>query len=128
MGLHEQDGLPPISRHSEFSPQGDGTHGFITTGCTGSGGGAVRNVVSENVFGKQQYFFLRGIGMQRVNGSPVNWFGQLQIGLWLITLHLALIPQVPGQGSMHFWFIHAFVSTHSELTTHSGRHLGGLPL
>lgn len=34
-GKHEQDGEFPISRHSEFGPQGDGTHGFLTSG-TGS--------------------------------------------------------------------------------------------
>lgn len=31
------------------------------------------------------------------------------------------------QGSKHFWFKQAKFATHSELTTHSGRQLGGDP-
>lgn len=63
-----------------------------------------------------------------INGSPVSCEGQLQIGLWFITWHLAPIPQVPGQGSLHFWFMHASAWAQSVLTTHSGLHVGGLPM
>jgi hypothetical protein len=54
--------------------------------------------------------------------------GQEQIGLWLKTSHFAPIPHVPGQGSMHFWLLHALFKAHSELVTHSGRHVGGEPI
>lgn len=29
---HEHEGVPPISRHCEFGPQGEGTHGFTMVG------------------------------------------------------------------------------------------------
>lgn len=45
-----------------------------------------------------------------------------------MTLHLAFIPHVPGQGSVHFWFMQALVKAHSELTVHSGLQPGGLPM
>lgn len=45
-----------------------------------------------------------------------------------MTSHLAPIPQVPMQGFRHFWFIQASISKHSELVTHSGLQLGGLPI
>lgn len=64
---------------------------------------------------------------QRAKGSPVKPGGQLQIGLWLTTWHLALTPQVPGQGSMHFCLTQALSWAQSELTMHSGRHVGGEP-
>ena len=68
------------------------------------------------------------IGIHLTNGSPVCLVGQLQIGLWLNTLHFAPIPQVPGQGSLHFWLLQASFSGHSEFVTHSGRQVGGLPM
>lgn len=49
------------------------------------------------------------------------------MGLWLITVHLAWSPQVPGQGSEHFCDIQAKCGWHSELPTHSGRQFGGVP-
>lgn len=63
-----------------------------------------------------------------MKGSPVKPRWQLHIGLWLITLHIAFNPQVPGQGLSHFWFIHALSRGHSELTIHSGRQFGGLSM
>lgn len=54
--------------------------------------------------------------------------GHTQIGLWLITLHWALFPQVPIQGSLHFWLIQANCEEHSELKRHSGLQFGGLPI
>lgn len=53
--------------------------------------------------------------------------GQLHTGLWLTTWHNAFQPQVPEQGSMHFWLLQAWFLGQSELTTHSGLQLGGLP-
>lgn len=63
-----------------------------------------------------------------MKGSPVKPGAQLHIGLWLTTWHLAFSPQVPGQGSIHFCFIHARSCTQSELTIHSGLQDGGLPI
>lgn len=63
-----------------------------------------------------------------VNGSPVYCGGQLHIGLWLTTWQMAPMPHVPGQGSTHFWLMQAWFRGHSELTTHSGLHVGGLPI
>lgn len=68
------------------------------------------------------------IGWHLEKGSPVRPGGQLQIGLWLMTMHWALSPHVPGQGSVQRWLIQASFGAHSELTTHSGRHDGGLPI
>lgn len=70
---------------------------------------------------------LRGMGEHLVNGSPVKPLLQLQIGLWLMTLHSAFRPQVFAQGSPHFWLIQALLAAHSELTTHSGLQAGGEP-
>lgn len=55
-------------------------------------------------------------------------FGQVQIGLCLTTMHFASIPQDPSHGLIHFWLLHALSEGQSELTTHSGRHKGGLPI
>lgn len=48
--------------------------------------------------------------------------------MWLITLHCALIPQEPGQGSEHLLRIQAKLLEHSELIVHSGLQFGGLPI
>jgi hypothetical protein len=71
--------------------------------------------------------FLR-ILVHRENGSPVYPSGHEQIGLWLTVLQLDSIPHVLGQGSEHLSFKQAVCVGHSELTTHSGRHPGGLPI
>lgn len=52
--------------------------------------------------------------------------GHVQMGLWLMTIHWAARPQVPGQGSVQRWLMQASLSAHSELTTHSGRQVGGV--
>lgn len=62
------------------------------------------------------------------NGSPENRSGQVQIGLWFTTWHWAFSPQVPGQGSMHFWLTQALFRGHSKLDTHSGLQEGGAPI
>lgn len=47
---------------------------------------------------------------------------QLHNGLWLRTLHVALIPHTFREhGLMHLLFIQALSAGHSELTMHSGR-------
>lgn len=62
-----------------------------------------------------------------MNGLPVCFEGQLHTGLCFTTWQSARTPQVPGQGSMHFWLTQAFCNEHSKLVTHSGLHAGGLP-
>lgn len=54
--------------------------------------------------------------------------GQVQIGLCFTTLHFAFTPHDPTQGSIHFWLLQALLGGQSELTTHSGLQVGGLPL
>lgn len=68
------------------------------------------------------------MGEHCTNGSPVYCGAHVQNGLWLRTLQMAYNPQVLGQGSAHFWLIHALSKAHSELTTHSGLQFGGLPM
>ena len=50
------------------------------------------------------------------------------MGTWFLTLQWALTPQRPGQGSWHLRLMHALSEGQSELTTHSGRQLGGDPI
>lgn len=73
-------------------------------------------------------YYSRGISWQPVNGSPVYPDSQTQTGVWLMTLHWAYKPQLPGHGSLHFWFIQAWLMGHSEFIVHSGRQLGGDPM
>jgi len=47
------------------------------------------------------------MGWHLTNGFPVKRGRQLQIGLWFTTSHRAPTPQVPGQGFLHFWLLHA---------------------
>lgn len=61
-------------------------------------------------------------------GSPVKPALQPQIGLRLITSHRALMPQIPGHGSTHLRFLHARFTGQSELTVHSARQFGGVPM
>lgn len=48
----EQLGVPPISRHSEFAPQGDGTQGFVIIGCIVTSGAKL-----EFLFNKHQKIY-----------------------------------------------------------------------
>lgn len=77
---------------------------------------------------KQQNLLGSGIGIQRVNGSPVKPAIQPQIGTWFTARHIAFKPQTPGHGSTHFWFIHDLSNEHSALIVHSGRQPGGEPI
>lgn len=63
-----------------------------------------------------------------MKGSPVYPSGHVHMGVWLMTLHCAPAPQDPGHGSRHFSLRQAKLLAHSELMTHSGRQLGGLPI
>lgn len=58
---------------------------------------------------------------QALRGSPVKPGLQVQEGAWFIVRHSALIPQVPGQGSLHLLFKQAFERSQSAFMTHSGR-------
>lgn len=69
-----------------------------------------------------------GAGRQLVKGSPMYRSGQVQIGVWLTTLHMALSPHDPGHGSIHFSRIHALLLIHSELIVHSCLQFGGAPI
>lgn len=68
-----------------------------------------------------------GLMTQLLKGSPVYPSGQVQVGMWLKTLHSAMIPQEPGHGSTHFWFMQAKLLEHSEFIVHSGLQFGGVP-
>jgi hypothetical protein len=41
------------------------------------------------------------------NGLPVYFGGHEQMGLWLLTWHKALMPQLFGQGSWHLLLMQA---------------------
>lgn len=62
-----------------------------------------------------------------MKGSPVNPSGQWQIGLRFATVQRAPKPHEPTQGFMHFWLLQLSFGGQSELTTHSGRQIGGFP-
>ena len=66
-------------------------------------------------------YLLRGLRLHSTKGSPMYPSKQVQVGTWFRTLHCALIPQVPGQGSTHLFRWQALLDGQSELTTHSGR-------
>lgn len=68
-----------------------------------------------------------GARLQIVNGSPVYPAGHEQLGVWLMTLHIAPTPQDPGHGSIHFSLIQALLLGQSALMAHSGRQFGGEP-
>ena len=52
----------------------------------------------------------------------------LQIGIWFLTMHMALMPHNPGQGSWHFLLLHAMSVGQLALITHSGLQFGGEPI
>uniref|UniRef100_A0A1A9VW34 Uncharacterized protein n=1 Tax=Glossina austeni TaxID=7395 RepID=A0A1A9VW34_GLOAU len=100
------EGVSPITRHSEFDPQGEGLQRSFSTSLA-TGNSILRSQVT--------------------NGLPVNPGKQLQNGLWLTTEHWVFRPHAPGQGSIHFCFIQAIFERHSWFPVHSGRHNGGVP-
>ena len=56
-----------------------------------------------------------------VIASPVYPLRQVHFGICRIVLQMALIPHVPGQGSIHLLLTHARSVGQSLLRTHSGR-------
>lgn len=100
-----QEAWPLIDAQCAFSPQGDGRHGSI--------GSATGSVIT--------------IGAHLTSGSPVYPELQPQMALWLMGRHIALLPQAPKHGSIHFWLMHVLVGRQSELRTHSGRQVGAEP-
>ena len=105
-GRHEQSHLPPtFLRGFEYCPHGFGWQG--SSSITGSIG--------------------RGFLLHAVNGSPILSSIQVQVGTWFITLQTALIPHVPGYGSMHLFLWHVLFDGQSEWTIskriHSNRQI-----
>lgn len=68
-----------------------------------------------------------GVGLQPENGSPWKPLLQAQTGWWLTTMHCALKPQDPAQGSRHLFCTQASLVGQSAWMIHSGRQLGGAP-
>ena len=83
---------------------------------------ATENVICiERDAKKITSIILLGILTHWLNGSPRNPVLHVQVAMWLITWHLASMPQVPGHGSIHFRLEHALLAGQSELEIHSGR-------
>lgn len=83
--------------------------------------------VAHNGVKKENMGYSPGLRRQEEKGSPMYPSGQLQIGLWFTTSHLALIPQTPTHGFWHRRLTQARAGAHSLLMTHSGRQAGGAP-
>ena len=66
-------------------------------------------------------FNLLGGRWHSLEGSPTYPSRQAHFGTWFSTLQTALIPQVPGQGSLHLALMHARLDGQSVFKTHSGR-------
>lgn len=98
-GKHSQSAFPLRTRHVALRAHGDGLQGSLSTW----------GIRSSNK-------------THSLNGSPESPDGQLQIGMWFVTVHKAEWPQTPGQGSRHLVFIQARFRAQSLLRTHSGRH------
>lgn len=81
----EHEGLPPISRHSELGPHGEGKHGFFTSTTSGAGAVKCARVKETSNDGLAQN--VRGTLRHDVNGSPEYPSRQVHIGLWLIVTH-----------------------------------------
>lgn len=62
-----------------------------------------------------------------MKGSPSKPDKQLQIGRWLTTLHRALFPHEPIQGSLHLFLTQDNDNGQSWSIKHSGRQFGGVP-
>ena len=66
-------------------------------------------------------------GLQPENGSPSKPVLHVHTGWWLWTVHCALKPQEPAQGSRHLLRTHARCVGQSWWIRHSGRQFGGAP-
>lgn len=65
---------------------------------------------------------LRCTRLQILKGSPSYCWRQLHVGIWLMTVHSAFLPQIPIQGLIHLLFMQALLNGQSEFCTHSGLH------
>lgn len=63
-----------------------------------------------------------------VNGFPVYPGWQMHMGACLTVVHVAWLPQAPGQGSTQRSFWQARFPGQSSLIVHSGRQLGARPI
>jgi len=68
------------------------------------------------------------MSVQEVDGLPVYPWSQMQVEMWLMTVHWAFTPQRPVQESWHLLLMQALSEGQSELPTHSGLQLGGEPI
>lgn len=59
-----------------------------------------------------------GIGLHCVKAFPVKPSMQTQTEMCFVTRQIAFIPHDPGQGSAHFWLLHARLLGHSSLIVH----------
>lgn len=69
-----------------------------------------------------------GLTVHMENGSPWYPSRHEHIGVWLTTLHRALVPQDPRQGFWHLVLIQALSLLQSVFLTHSDLQYGGLPM
>lgn len=130
-GKQEHDGELLITWHCAFGPQGDGSQGFCCGGTSNAkikfNSNAFQDIDWHLTVNNQFFKIFSRFSIHLTNGSPVIVTGQLQIGLWLTTWQIALIPHDPIHGLLHFWFMQASVGPQSVLTTHSGLQVGGIP-
>lgn len=100
-GKQEHWHCPPMSLGGfELGPHGLGSQGSRMTGG----------------------LMVCGIREHAEKGSPRYPGLQVHTGLWLTTLHFALTPQTPGQGSTQCKLTQALLEGQSALMVHSGRH------
>lgn len=121
-GTQEHTACPFTSRHWLLGPQGLGTHWFL--------GISSETKIYSKVNEFQKWFvILPLILLQSTNAFPSNPCKQEHIGMWFMTEQTALVPQVPGQGSIHLYLLHALSWGQSLLSKHSGLHsLYGSPM
>jgi hypothetical protein len=100
--MHLHDPTPLRCSHSAFGPQGEGWHGFNTSGF------AIYGTHCTKAF-------------------PLKPAGQVHETVFAITLHSAFDPQTLGQGFEHLLLMQDLSLGQSAFTTHSGRQLGAFP-
>ena len=66
------------------------------------------------------WLLLREIGEHDLKASPANPFSQEQMVKWFVTVQMALIPHVFGQGSTHSPLTQASFLKQSVFKIHSG--------
>lgn len=79
------------------------------------------NRIKTNKGIRKTMIFILWTGVQAIYAFPVNPYKQLHIATWLITSHIALLPQkFSTQGFSHLFRMHALFLGHSEFKIHSG--------